>query len=78
MTTPPIDAKPAWMPNHQPADRILSTLKTRGALGIPDMAKVLDVTVDTNRAALHHPLRTSGRRSAHECGHAFGVHRAIG
>ncbi len=34
------DAKPAWTP-HQPADRILSTLKTRGALGIPDIAKVL-------------------------------------
>ena len=49
MTAPPIDAKPAWMPNHQPADRILSTLKTRGALGIPDMAKVLDVTVEAVR-----------------------------
>jgi predicted ArsR family transcriptional regulator len=49
MTTRPPDAKPAWMPNHQPADRILSTLKTRGALGIPDMAKVLDVTVEAVR-----------------------------
>ena len=48
MTAPPLDAKPAWMP-HQPADRILSTLKTRGALGIPDMAKVLDVTVEAVR-----------------------------
>lgn len=42
------DAKPAWMP-HQPADRILSTLKTRGALGIPDIAKVLNVTVEAVR-----------------------------
>ncbi|MFM9924209.1 metalloregulator ArsR/SmtB family transcription factor [Variovorax sp. H27-G14] len=42
------DAKPAWMP-HQPADRILSTLKTRGALGIPDIAKVLGVTVEAVR-----------------------------
>lgn len=49
MATRPPDAKPAWMPNHQPADRILSTLKTRGALGIPDMAKVLDVTVEAVR-----------------------------
>ena len=48
MTTRPLDAKPAWMP-HQPADRILSTLKTRGALGIPDIAKVLDVTVEAVR-----------------------------
>jgi len=44
----PIDAKPAWLP-HQPADRILSTLKTRGALGIPDIAKVLKVTVEAVR-----------------------------
>ena len=44
----PIDAKPTWMP-HQPADRILSTLKTRGALGIPDIAKVLHVTVEAVR-----------------------------
>ncbi|MGQ3000636.1 metalloregulator ArsR/SmtB family transcription factor [Variovorax sp.] len=42
------DAKPAWTP-HQPADRILSTLKTRGALGIPDIAKVLQVTVEAVR-----------------------------
>ena len=42
------DAKPAWTP-HQPADRILSTLKTRGALGIPDIAKVLNVTVEAVR-----------------------------
>ncbi len=48
MTTRPLDLKPAWMP-HQPADRILSTLKTRGALGIPDIAKVLDVTVEAVR-----------------------------
>jgi len=48
MTTRPLDAKPAWMP-HQPADRILSTLKTRGALGIPDIAKMLDVTVEAVR-----------------------------
>ena len=34
---------------HQPADRILSTLKTRGALGIPDIAKVLNVTVEAVR-----------------------------
>jgi predicted ArsR family transcriptional regulator len=34
---------------HQPADRILSTLKTRGALGIPDIAKVLKVTVEAVR-----------------------------
>lgn len=46
MSTP--DAKPTWMP-HQPADRILSTLKTRGALGIPDIAKVLNVTVEAVR-----------------------------
>ncbi|MBJ2159427.1 helix-turn-helix transcriptional regulator [Variovorax sp. IB41] len=39
---------PTWMP-HQPADRILSTLKTRGALGIPDIAKVLNVTVEAVR-----------------------------
>jgi predicted ArsR family transcriptional regulator len=44
----PVDAKPTWMP-HQPADRILSTLKTRGALGIPDIAKVLNVTVEAVR-----------------------------
>lgn len=44
----PIDAKPAWLP-HQPGDRILSTLKTRGALGIPDIAKVLKVTVEAVR-----------------------------
>jgi predicted ArsR family transcriptional regulator len=44
----PIDARPAWPP-HQPADRILSTLKTRGALGIPDIAKVLKVTVEAVR-----------------------------
>jgi predicted ArsR family transcriptional regulator len=42
------DAKPTWMP-HQPADRILSTLKTRGALGIPDIAKILNVTVEAVR-----------------------------
>ena len=42
------DAKTAWTP-HQPADRILSTLKTRGALGIPDIAKVLQVTVEAVR-----------------------------
>jgi predicted ArsR family transcriptional regulator len=48
MTTRPLDLKPAWTP-HQPADRILSTLKTRGALGIPDIAKVLDVTVEAVR-----------------------------
>jgi predicted ArsR family transcriptional regulator len=42
------DAKPAWTP-HQPADRILTTLKTRGALGIPDIAKVLGVTVEAVR-----------------------------
>lgn len=48
MTTRPLDLKPTWMP-HQPADRILSTLKTRGALGIPDIAKVLDVTVEAVR-----------------------------
>lgn len=42
------DAKPTWMP-HQPADRILSTLKTRGALGIPDLAKVVNVTVEAVR-----------------------------
>nr|WP_235508083.1 metalloregulator ArsR/SmtB family transcription factor [Variovorax sp. Root434] len=41
-------AGPAPMP-HQPADRILSTLKTRGALGIPDIAKVLNVTVEAVR-----------------------------
>ncbi len=34
---------------HQPADRILSTLKRRGALGIPDIAKVLEVTVEAVR-----------------------------
>ena len=43
------DAKPAWMPSHPPADRILSTLKTRGTLGIPDIAKVLGVTVEAVR-----------------------------
>ncbi|MDQ0573545.1 putative ArsR family transcriptional regulator [Variovorax paradoxus] len=48
MTAHPLDLKPAWTP-HQPADRILSTLKTRGALGIPDIAKVLDVTVEAVR-----------------------------
>ena len=48
MTARPLDLKPAWTP-HQPADRILSTLKTRGALGIPDIAKVLDVTVEAVR-----------------------------
>ncbi|MDR6888731.1 MULTISPECIES: helix-turn-helix transcriptional regulator [Variovorax] len=48
MTIRPLDLKPAWTP-HQPADRILSTLKTRGALGIPDIAKVLDVTVEAVR-----------------------------
>lgn len=36
-------------PLHQPADRVLSTLKTRGRLGIPDLAKVLDVTVEAVR-----------------------------
>ena len=44
----PLAAKPIWLP-HQPADRILSTLKTRGALGIPDIAKVLGVTVEAVR-----------------------------
>ena len=44
----PDATKPTWMP-HQPADRILSTLKTRGALGIPDIAKVLNVTVEAVR-----------------------------
>ncbi len=44
----PDAAKPTWMP-HQPADRILSTLKTRGALGIPDIAKILSVTVEAVR-----------------------------
>jgi predicted ArsR family transcriptional regulator len=47
MSAPDV-AKPTWMP-HQPADRILSTLKTRGALGIPDIAKVLNVTVEAVR-----------------------------
>lgn len=37
------------MSSYQPADRILSTLKTRGALGIPDLAVVLDVTVEAVR-----------------------------
>lgn len=44
----PDAAKPTWMP-HQPADRILSTLKTRGALGIPDIARILSVTVEAVR-----------------------------
>jgi DNA-binding MarR family transcriptional regulator len=52
------DAKPAWMP-HQPADRILSTLKTRGALGIPDIAKVLNVTVEAVRQQMA-KLETEG------------------
>jgi predicted ArsR family transcriptional regulator len=47
-TRPTKPTVPAWMP-HQPADRILSTLKTRGALGIPDIAKVLNVTVEAVR-----------------------------
>jgi len=49
MTSRPLDAEPAAMPHHPPADRILSTLKTRGALGIPDLARVLDVTVEAVR-----------------------------
>lgn len=48
MSAAPDATKPTWMP-HQPADRILSTLKTRGALGIPDIAKVLNVTVEAVR-----------------------------
>jgi predicted ArsR family transcriptional regulator len=52
------DAKPTWMP-HQPADRILSTLKTRGALGIPDIAKVLNVTVEAVRQQMA-KLETEG------------------
>jgi predicted ArsR family transcriptional regulator len=52
------DAKPAWMP-HQPADRILSTLKTRGALGIPDIAKILSVTVEAVRQQMA-KLETEG------------------
>lgn len=54
----PDATKPTWMP-HQPADRILSTLKTRGALGIPDIAKVLNVTVEAVRQQMS-KLETEG------------------
>ena len=54
----PDATKPTWMP-HQPADRILSTLKTRGALGSPDIAKVLSVTVEAVRQQMS-KLETEG------------------
>lgn len=50
MTTDDNSADPrAVRPAHQTSDRVLSALKTRGGLGIPDLAKVLDVTVEAVR-----------------------------
>ena len=47
---PAPDDTPSWMPvPHQPAERILSLLKTRGTLGIPDLAKLLGVSVEAVR-----------------------------
>ncbi len=44
------DAAHQWVPvPHQPAERILSTLKTRGPQGIPDIARTLSVTVEAVR-----------------------------
>ncbi|OUL99166.1 helix-turn-helix transcriptional regulator [Variovorax sp. JS1663] len=44
------DDTPSWLPvPHQPAERILSLLKTRGTLGIPDLAKLLGVSVEAVR-----------------------------
>lgn len=37
-----------WVP-HQPAERILMTLKTRGPQGIAAIAEVLDVTAEAVR-----------------------------
>lgn len=41
-------AKSIWMP-HLPAERILTALKTRGALGIPNIANILNVSVEAVR-----------------------------
>lgn len=70
----PQDPKSIRLP-HLPAERILTALKTRGALGIPNIASILNVSVEAVRqqmaklevdALVHAEIRPGGRgRPAH-------------